>query len=100
MSVLKKNAAGETLHQATYGDECPISEAVVRALADAEGVDPVELDARLYDSVDGDALDQVYETAVERGGTFRLEFAVGEYLVVAEAHGRVTVRRPADFDER
>lgn len=100
MSVVKKNAAAEPLHQATYGDDCPISEAIIRALAEAEGVDPVDLDARLYDSVDGDALDRVYETAVERGETFRLELAVGGYDVVAEAHGRVTVREPDYADER
>lgn len=37
-----------------------ISSAVVTAIADLKGVDPVDLDERLYDAVDPGALDQLF----------------------------------------
>lgn len=36
------------------------SERVVTAIAEREGVDPVDLDERLYDAVDPDALDALF----------------------------------------
>lgn len=38
------------------------STAVVRCVADANGVDPCSLDDRLYDHVDPDALDRLFDT--------------------------------------
>ncbi|MFC7027580.1 HalOD1 output domain-containing protein [Halomicroarcula sp. GCM10025324] len=37
-----------------------LSDTVVRAVADVKDVDPLDLDARVYDAVDPDALDRLF----------------------------------------
>lgn len=37
-----------------------LTDTVVRAVADAKDVDPLDLDARVYDSIDPDALDRLF----------------------------------------
>jgi len=64
-----------------------ISERVVTAVADAAGVDPSALDAPLYDAVDPDALDKLYD---ERPHP-TVEFAYGGHSVVVEPGGTVDV---------
>jgi hypothetical protein len=39
-----------------------VSSAVVRAIATVKGVDPVDLDERLYDHIEPDALDTLLES--------------------------------------
>lgn len=71
------------------GDDVPVSTAVYEGLAAAEGVDVTDLDVRLYDYVDVDALDALFQ-----GGSHAnvdLEFAVGEHVVAVRNDGEVTV---------
>lgn len=70
----------------------PITDAIVEALAAVEGVDPEVLDLRLYDSVDGDAVERLYETAADRGERLRLVFTIDAYEVVVDNDGYVAVR--------
>lgn len=70
----------------------PISEAVITAVAAAEGVDPSELSTRLYDSIDPDALDDLYATACERDSHLRLTFTLCEHEVVIEKEKQIVVR--------
>jgi hypothetical protein len=72
----------------------PITDAVVEALAAVEGVEPENLDLRLYDSIDGDAVERLYEITADRGERLRLAFTVGEYEVVVDNRGYVAVREP------
>ncbi|WP_459807299.1 HalOD1 output domain-containing protein [Halopiger thermotolerans] len=61
---------------------------LVRALADAADVDPVELSPPLYDVVDPDALEALF--APTEGGTTRrgrVEFTYAEYRVTVDAAG-------------
>lgn len=67
--------------------------AVVRAVADAKGVDPLDLDP-LYDVIDGDALDAMF---AERDGSDPLElrFTMAGCEVVVQGAGEVTVTQQA-----
>ena len=78
---------------AEYGDErdCSPAEVVVEALAEAAGVDPIDLPP-LYDFVDTDALDRLFDA--HHGGTRAdalLSFRVETWNVFVRADGRVRV---------
>jgi hypothetical protein len=97
MAVAPKDANSDVLYRAEHDrNDGPIGSAVVEALAAVEGVDPKDLDVRLYDSIDGDALEVLYRTAVERGERLRVAFTIAEYEVVVESDGRVIVRERRD----
>jgi hypothetical protein len=65
-----------------------VSDTVVRALADSKGVDPAQLDVRLYDVVDPDALDRLCESG---GGGCRVAFTYADRRVVVDGAGTVHV---------
>ncbi len=67
-------------------DDERVSDAVVRAVAGAEGVDPVDLDVRLYDVLDPDALDRLFRGDSTVG---RVEFTYTGYEVAVHADGRL-----------
>lgn len=72
--------------------DAPMSVAVVRALAAVEEVRPIEIDVRLYDYLDTDALDRLFENA--RGNAhdeWTIEFTVDRYDVTVSGDGTVTV---------
>jgi hypothetical protein len=46
-----------------------LSETVVHAVAETKGVDPLELDERLYDCINPDALDVLFEPTAECRGS-------------------------------
>ena len=50
----------------------PLSMVVIEAIADREGVDPVDLDTPLYDAIDLDALDAL---SADVAGTSALEIS-------------------------
>jgi hypothetical protein len=69
-----------------------VSDAVVRALADSKDTDPLDLDVRLYDVIDPDALDAMFQSgqATDR----RISFSVADRRVVVESDRvRVTPER-------
>lgn len=66
----------------------PPSEAVLRAVQTAAGVDLAESDERLVDVVDVDALDDLFDPAAPDG---RVEFAFCGCRVTVESDGRVRV---------
>ena len=69
------------------------SERVIEAVADREGVDPMDLDVPLFESVDPDVLDLVVRSA--DGGTHRstvrVSFSYYGYEVSVAADGSVDV---------
>jgi hypothetical protein len=82
-----------------------ITEAVINAVADAEGVPPEELRPTLYDVIDPDALENLYEDT-ERSITTDLSvtFSYGDWSVHVHSNGEVSVIqrpgvRPGDADE-
>jgi len=69
-------------------DQTSISEAVVTAIATAESVEPVKLSPRLYDVIDPDALDALFDHAHHDSVT--VSFAYGDWTVHIDG-GVVTV---------
>ena len=62
------------------------SQAVIDAVADAEGVDAIELTKPLHDVVEPDALDSIFQN-----GTGSMTFAYLDYQVTVDHDGRVEV---------
>jgi len=69
-----------------------VSLTVVRAVAEAKGVEPMELDEQLHDCVDPDALDRLFESGAD--GQFwdgQLSFTMAGCRVDIEGRGTVVV---------
>lgn len=73
----------------------PISHQVIESVADANGVDPTDLDVRLYDVVDPDALDHLFRTELNGGSppNGQVTFTLAGCEVVVTSTGNVTVTR-------
>jgi hypothetical protein len=65
------------------------SDAVIRAVTDARGVDPATLDP-LYPSIDLDALDQLFASSSSSG---KLTLDIADCRVTVRADGRVSATR-------
>lgn len=65
-----------------------LSDAVVDALADAEDVDPLELEP-LYEVIDPDALDSLFAPADDDERAGRVQFRTAGYRVEVTSTGRV-----------
>ena len=98
MATTTKNTNAEPLYRAKHDRDRdgPLSDAVVEALAAVENVEPDELDLRLYDSVDGDALDRLYGVTAEKDAHLRVTFTIADYEVTVHDDGRVAVRERTD----
>ncbi len=70
-----------------------LSEAAVIAVADERGIDPTDLPP-LYEFVDPDALDALFEGRCEMGGEVR--FTLDGCVVTVYADGRVEADLPAE----
>lgn len=69
------------------------SEAVIRAVSDVRGVDPLDMDACLYDAIDPSVLDAVFEPG-ETGAVDenrQLTFTFDGCEVTVDGDGQVTV---------
>lgn len=76
---------------ATVGTESP-SRAVIEAVAEREGVEPVDLTVPLYEAIDPDALDTLLqESSMTSGASPRIEFTYDGYDVIVTATGLVQV---------
>jgi hypothetical protein len=98
MAVATNDASSKILYRTAYDrdrDES-ISDTVVEALAAVENVEPEHLDVRLYDSIDSDALDELYQTTAERPERLRVAFTIGTYEVTVADNGQVVVRQRED----
>lgn len=65
-----------------------VTESVVEAVADADGVGPEELAPPLYDAIDPDALERLLATAP---GTRRVVFTYNGYEVTVRGDGSVAI---------
>lgn len=68
-----------------------LATAVVEAIAVAEGVDPTDLDVRIGDVVDPDALNTLFGSVTDRSGRF--VFRLAGYLVRLSANREITLYR-------
>lgn len=72
-------------------DERPVSRTVVETVAEASGVAPMEIDQPLYEAVDPDALDRLFEPADEAVVGGQVIFSYAGYEVTVTARGDVCV---------
>jgi hypothetical protein len=75
-----------------YGPEQgeTVCETVVRALADSKGVDPTDLDVHLYDVIEPDALDRLFDSRSDATGR-RASFTLADRRVVVDESRTVYV---------
>lgn len=74
--------------RAAVTDDQPVSVRLIETVAEREGTDPVALDPVLYDVLDPDALDSLFDGP---GAAGRLEFTYLGYDVVVGADGEISV---------
>ena len=73
-----------------------VSETVVAAVAEATGVDPLDLDP-LYDVVDPDALNALFDSAgTSPPAHLELSFTMADCAVVVRGDGEVVVTPPSE----
>ena len=77
----------ETCHD---GDDRHISTTIIEAVARVEGVDPTSTDLRLYDAVDLEALDALFEQS-GTDGDWQFEFSVHGFRIIVDGDGYVSV---------
>lgn len=76
-----------------------VATAVVRAVADLEGVAPTDLSICLADYLDGDALDALFASGRERAA-MELATTVGPYEVAVSTAGVVVATDPCENPEQ
>ncbi|MDS0282818.1 HalOD1 output domain-containing protein [Haloarcula onubensis] len=71
-----------------YGTDtaCTVSDRVIRAVADREGVSPLDISTPLFDAIDPDALDRLYGN---HGDGVTTVFEYSGYRVTVHGGGRV-----------
>jgi hypothetical protein len=74
-------------------DETQPSIAVVEALAEAKGIEPVEMGETLYEAVDPDALDRLFDDCADDEVTGRVVFELGAHEVTVQSNGDILVRQ-------
>ena len=71
---------------------CLVSETVVDAVAQLDGIDPLDLPSSLYEAVDPDALDELFGNGTKQGAPeSEIRFQFAGHLVVVTGDGRVQV---------
>ena len=80
------------MHEARHDLDgaAPISATVIDAIAATEGVDPTDSDLELYDVIDLEALDVLFERR-SFDDHWRFEFTARDHVVVVHGDGRVAV---------
>lgn len=73
----------------SFSDSRALSTAVVKAVAEAEGVDPCDLSESLADVVDPDALDELFRD--RPGAEGRVQFRFCEYRVTVTSDDQIAV---------
>ncbi len=76
-----------------------LSETVISAVAEAKGVEPLDLEP-LYTAVDPDALDRLFQPAVGSPTPLNLQFAMADCRVTVRSDSEVTVTLPATTERR
>lgn len=89
-SAASTSATGETTH------DQPTSERVVRAVAKREAVDATELDPPLFEAVQPDALDSLFDGRDTDG---RVEFQWLGYRIVVFSSGSIRIIEDGDVPE-
>ena len=78
-------------------DDTRICVAIVEAVSEVSGVEPCQLDTRLYDVVDPDALERIVRSG---GPDVQVSFRFGAYRVSVFGDGEITVTEASVGSER
>lgn len=84
-----ENEGHSTVRFGDRADGRTVSETVLQAVASVEGVEPHELDPPLYEAIDPDALERVFDGRAE--GAVAVAFEYQGYRVQVADGGAVTV---------
>lgn len=82
----------------TVSDTESPSIAVVTAVADANGIDPVDLEACLYDHIDPGALDTLLDSVSSETGQVSVTFEMAGCRVTIDSTGKIIVTHLGDTD--
>nr|WP_256557202.1 HalOD1 output domain-containing protein [Halomicroarcula marina] len=80
----------DSKHVHTLSKSTPPSQVVIYAVAEANGVDPMELDDCLYDCIDPDALDRLF-TDPDGDSLATLTFTMSDCRVEVDSSGAIIV---------
>ncbi|MFC5973009.1 HalOD1 output domain-containing protein [Halomarina salina] len=78
-------------HEVSYGESTPVYAVVVEAVAAEKGVDPLSLKPPLYDVLDPEALDALYDATSETSSHVQVVFSYADCTVTVNANGTVDV---------
>ena len=81
---------GVPVYEAHRDGDAPISQTIIEAVASVEGVDPTDRDLELYEAVDLEALDTLFDRR-SSDAHWQFEFTIDGYLVAVTGEGRVSV---------
>jgi len=82
---------GGTVHRHRAADGERPSTAVVRAIAAAQDESPTATSTQLYDHIDPDALDALFDDWGSPDGVTSVQFRIGRHSVEVHGHGEVVV---------
>lgn len=86
-----KPRLSDVAYTTTPGVGDDLSTTIIEALATLKGESPLEMDVRLADAVDPDALEQLFDPSPDDVGY--LAFPLDGYLVSVRSNGEVTFYR-------
>ena len=89
---LSADRAPTTAATHEFSSDVPASVAVINAVSAVTGTDPVELPP-LYETIDPDALNSLFEARDRTGSSPRVEFTYNGFDVTVRDGPRVTVER-------
>ncbi|MXV64042.1 hypothetical protein GS429_18630 [Natronorubrum sp. JWXQ-INN-674] len=86
--MTNNNSTANVLGEGVTTCHQPVSEKVVRAVAEREGADPTALHPPLYDAINPEALDSLFGDRATDG---RVEFHWLDYRIVVFSSGSIRV---------
>lgn len=88
-----------TQHVYTTSPSEPLSQTIVFGIADAKGIDPMDLDECLYDCIDPEALDELFDSS-DGSLVATFSFSMSGCRVEVERGQKVVVTEHRDEQSR
>lgn len=86
------------IYETEYDMSEDLTTAIVFAVAAARDIDPVDIDAKLYDIIDASALKSLFNISMEQNGPMKssVEFRFLDTEVTVRSDGRIQVFEPSE----
>ena len=78
-------------HDASFDGVVPVYTAIVEAVAETKGVDPLSLEPPLYDVLDPEALDALCDSTTRCQSPVHVEFVYSDCTVTVAPGGTIVV---------